>query len=133
MYATEVPDGYERISFGEMKPDELQERANVAVPPEIAALEGKKIFIKGYIRPDSIKVPRGIKEFLLVRDNNQCCFGDMSTVQFYDQVQVRMKGDLTVDYTPGLYRMGGTLSIEERNAAPGSPGTVYTLEADHAE
>ena len=64
VYATEVPDGYTRISFNTMKPDELQERGGVAVPPDIAALEGQKIFIKGYIRPDSITVPRGIDRFL---------------------------------------------------------------------
>ena len=78
VYATEVPDGYSRISFGTMKPDELQERGGVIVPPEIAALEGKTIFIKGYIRKDSIKSMMGIDEFLLVRDNQQCCFGDLS-------------------------------------------------------
>src|ERR1051326_8672117 len=44
VYVTEVPDGYERISFGTMKPDELQERSGVAIPPEVAALNGKKIF-----------------------------------------------------------------------------------------
>src|SRR3954471_16899673 len=74
VYTTEVPDGYARISFGTMKPDELQERGGLVVPPDIAALDGKPVFIKGYIRPDSITVPRGIKKFLLVRDNNQCCF-----------------------------------------------------------
>src|SRR6476620_11740559 len=82
VYATEVPDGYARISFNEMKPDELQERGGVIVPPEIAELEGKKIFIKGYIRPDSITVPRGIDRFLLVRDNSQCCFGDLAKIKY---------------------------------------------------
>src|SRR4051812_48166271 len=51
VYVTEVPDGYSRISFTTMKPDELQERSGVAIPPEVAALNGKKVFIKGYIRP----------------------------------------------------------------------------------
>jgi hypothetical protein len=92
VYATEVPEGYQRISFNGMKPDELQERSGIAVPPEIAALDGKRIFIKGYIRPDSITGTKGIKEFLLVRDNNQCCFGDLSKIKFYDQMQVTCSG-----------------------------------------
>ena len=54
VYATEVPEGYTRISFNGMKPDAIQERGGVVVPPDIAALDGKKVFIKGYIRPDSI-------------------------------------------------------------------------------
>jgi hypothetical protein len=131
IYATEVPDGYERISFAEMKPDELQERGGVIVPPEIAELEGKKIFIKGYMRPDSVTVQRGIDRFLLVRDNNQCCFGDMSKLKYYDQILVAMVGDKRVDYSQGVYRIGGTLHIEPEYAAPGAPKPVFSLKADY--
>jgi hypothetical protein len=133
VYATEVPDGYERISFVGMKPDELQERGGVAVPPDIVALEGKKIFIKGYIRPDSITVPRGIDRFLLVRDNNQCCFGDLSKIKYYDQIQVEMVGDKRVDYSQGVLRIGGTLHVEPENVAFGSQRTVFSLKADYAQ
>jgi hypothetical protein len=133
IYATEVPDGYQRISFGEMKPDELQERGGVVVPPEIAELEGKKIFIKGYMRPDSVTVQRGIDRFLLVRDNNQCCFGDMSKVKYYDQILVAMVGDRRVDYSQGVYRIGGTLHIEPEYAAPGAPKPVFSLKADYED
>ena len=128
VYATEVPEGYARISFNGMKPDELQERSGVIVPPEIAALDGKKVFIKGYIRPDSITVTKGIKEFLLVRDNNQCCFGDMSKIKYYDQMDVNMVGARTVDYSQGMFRMGGILKIEPQNLMPGSTRPVFSLE-----
>jgi len=133
VYATEVPDGYTRISFNGMKPDELQERSNVAVPPEIAALDGKKVFIKGYIRPDSITVPRGIKRFLLVRDNNQCCFGDVTKVKYYDQIDVALTGDKLVDYTQGVFRIGGTLHISEGKTALGTSNPVFSLTADYAK
>ncbi len=133
--ATEVPDGYARTSFADFKPDEIDVRGSHIVPPDVAALDGQKVFIKGYIRPDSTNngLRFNIKKFLLVRDNNQCCFGDMSAVQYFDQMEVRLKGDLTVDYSPGLFRMGGTLRVDPRNAAYGSGKTVYRLEADHAE
>src|SRR5688500_15004577 len=75
VYAIGVQEGYTRITCGRLKPDEIQDRGNLKIPPAIAALDGKRIFIKGYIRPDSISVSRGIDRFLLVRDNNQCCFG----------------------------------------------------------
>jgi hypothetical protein len=133
VYATEVPEGYTRISFNGMKPDELQERSGVIVPPEIAALDGKKIFIKGYIRPDSISVSRGIKRFLLVRDNNQCCFGDLSKIKYYDQMVVDMVGSLTVDYSEGLFRMGGTLKVEPQNLARGQMSPVFSLKSDYAK
>jgi hypothetical protein len=132
VYATEVPEGYQRISFNGMKPDELQERSSTIIPPEIAALNGKKIFIKGYIRPDSVTVNRGIDRFLLVRDNNQCCFGDLAKIKYYDQIDVKMMGSKRVDYSQGIFRMGGILHIEPQNAAPGSRYPVFSLEADHA-
>lgn len=132
VYATEVPEGYTRISFTGMKPDELEERNGALVPPDIASLDGKKVFIKGYIRPDSIKVSRGIKQFLLVRDNNQCCFGDLSTVKYYDQVLVNMLGSRYVNYADGIFRMGGTLKVEPENARGMPLAPVFTLQADYA-
>ena len=51
MRATEVPPGYVRTSFAEFKPDEVDLRGNHFIPPDVAALDGKKVFIKGYMRP----------------------------------------------------------------------------------
>lgn len=133
VYVTEVPEGYERISFAGLKPDEVQERSNVKVPPEVQALDGKKVFIKGYIRPDSITQSVGIGRFLLVRDNNQCCFGDISSIKYYDQMDVDMAGARRVDYHQGVFRMGGILRVHPENvaSAPGKP--VFSLEADYAD
>jgi len=133
VYATEVPDGYSRISFSTMKPDELEERNGHVVPTEVSSLEGKNVFIKGYIRPDSVTVPRGIDQFLLVRDNNQCCFGDMSKIKYYDQIFVKMTGDHRLDFSRGVFAIGGKLHIEPQYALPGSPKTVFTLTADYAK
>lgn len=132
VYATEVPEGYTRISFGGMKPDEIQERGGVLVPPDIAALDGKKIFIRGYIRPDSITVSKGIDRFLLVRDNNQCCFGDISTIKYHDQIDVDMEGSRRVDYREGIIRMGGVLRVEPENLGKGPGVPVFSLKADYA-
>lgn len=132
VYATEVPDGYTRISFGGMKPDEIQQRGSVLVPPDIAALDGKKVFIRGYIRPDSISVSKGIDRFLLVRDNNQCCFGDISTIKYYDQIDVDMEGSRRVDYHDGIFRMGGVLRVQPENLGKGPGVPVFSLKADYA-
>jgi hypothetical protein len=132
VYATEVPEGYTRISFNTMKPDELQERGGVKVPPEVAALDGKKVFVKGYIRPDSVTVSKGIDRFLLVRDNNQCCFGDLSTIKYYDQIDVDMVGSRRVDYDQGVFRIGGVLRVEPQNLALGPQKPVFSLKADYA-
>jgi hypothetical protein len=133
VYATEVPDGYTRISFIGMKPDEIEERGGEIVSKDIMALEGQKVFIKGYIRPDSITVPNGIDRFLLVRDNNQCCFGDLSKIKYYDQIDVKLTGSERVDYNQGVFRIGGILHVEPRNALGGSQTPVFSLLADYAK
>ncbi|MFO0791814.1 MAG: hypothetical protein U0805_20320 [Pirellulales bacterium] len=132
VYATEVPDGYTRISFNEMKPDELQERSGVAIPPEIMALKGKKVFIKGYVRPGSSTTRTNIDRFLLVRDNNQCCFGDLSKVKYFDQMVVQITSDDRVDDNLDLLRMGGVLEIHPENLGLGPDAPVFGLKADYA-
>jgi hypothetical protein len=133
VYATEVPEGYTRISFTAMKPNELQERSGLSVPPDIAELDGKKVFIKGYIRPDSVTVSRGIDRFLLVRDNNQCCFGDLSKINYFDQIEVDMAGTRRVNFSQRVFRMGGVLRVAPENRAKGPLAPVYSLEADYAD
>ena len=133
VYATEVREGYERTSFSAMRPDEIQERNGEVVPPEIAALDGKRVFIKGYIRPDSITVSKGINRFLLVRDNNQCCFGSLSDVKYYDQMDVTMVDSKTVDYSDGIFRMHGILEVSPENAMRGPQYPVFTMKAEYAD
>jgi hypothetical protein len=133
IYATEVRDGYERISFADMRPDELQLRNGHTVPPDIEALNGKRVFIKGYIRPDSVTVSKGIDRFILVRDNNQCCFGTLADVKYYDQVDVTMTGSKTVDFTDGILRMHGILEVSPENARRGPRYPVFTMKAEYAD
>lgn len=133
VYATEVPPGYVRRAFADLKPDEIEQRGDVLIPPDVAQLDGQKVFIKGYMRPDSTPYRQNVREFLLVRDNNQCCFGDISTVKFYDQVAVAVSDKLRVDYHGGLYRMGGTLRVLPANAGQIGAGPTYILEADYAK
>jgi hypothetical protein len=133
VYATELRDGYERISFRAMRPDEIQLRNGQLVPPEIVALNGKRVMIKGYIRPDSITVSKGIDRFLLVRDNNQCCFGSLSDVKYYDQMDVTMVDSKTVDYSDGVFRMHGVLAVSPENAMRGPQYPVFTMKAEYAD
>jgi len=132
VYRTEVPDGYERISFEGLRPTEQDERAGHAVPPEVRALAGKRVFIKGYIRPGSAPVRTGIDQFLLVRDNNQCCFGDLSKVNYFDQMAVQITSSHRVEDTLQILRMGGILEINEQNLALGPGYPVFSLKADYA-
>jgi hypothetical protein len=131
VYATEVPDGYERISFLSMKPGELEERAGTLIPENIQRLDGERVFIKGYMRPPAQR--SNLSAFLLVRDNQQCCFGPLADVKYFDQMRVELARPLKAEYSTGVYRVGGRLKIHPENAAPGNPQPVYTLVADHLE
>ncbi len=133
IYATEVPEGYARTSFGEFRPDEIDRRGGLLVPKEIAELDGKQVFIKGFMRADSTPQRHNVRRFLLVRDNNQCCFGDLSKVKYFDQVLVAMSNSVRTDYSTGLFRMGGTLRVHPENARRGPGYPVFTLDADYVQ
>jgi len=60
---------------------------------EIEALNGQRIRIRGYILPTPQK--NGIKEFVLVRDNQECCFGPGAAL--YDCILVEMKPGKTAE------------------------------------
>lgn len=132
VYANEVWDGYTRTSFFQFRTDRTEERAGKPIPDDIAALEGQKVFIKGYIRPDSVTSRVNIDQFLLVRDDQECCFGDISQVKFYDQIQVKLVDNLRIDDRRSLVRVGGTLSIHPESLLQGGQ-VVYFLEADRVK
>lgn len=132
VYATEVPEGYARTSFLAMKPDEGDLVSRKFIPDDFLELvrNGDKIFIKGYIRPDSVRFTKNIRDFLLVRDNQECCFGDPTKVKYFDQIQVRLAPGMTTDFSRRLFRVGGDLEVGPPNPETGAPLT-YRLEADY--
>jgi hypothetical protein len=130
VHVTEVPPDHTRVAFPELRPDAVEERAGVVVPEEIMALDGKKVFIKGYMRPPEVR--SGINRFLLVRDNNQCCFGDISTVKYYDRILVDLTGKLRLNYSDEVFAIGGVLRVMPQNVTYGPNAPVFALQADYA-
>ncbi|MEO0529944.1 MAG: hypothetical protein AAF266_05120, partial [Planctomycetota bacterium] len=84
------------------------------------------------IRPDSVKFNKNLTDFLLVRDNEQCCFGDLSKVQFFDQIQIDLEPGLTTDFNRGIFRVGGQLTVGRGDPSMGTPLT-YKLAADYVK
>jgi len=129
VYLTEVPDGYERVSYAELQPDDAQ--PGQVIPPSAMALDGKKIFIKGFVYPGQERF--GIRKFLLVRDQGDCCFGGNPKIT--DRIQVTLEGPLRLNYETRIHKLSGTFHIEPvQTAIDGAKGGVlYHLSADHLE
>lgn len=128
VYATEVPPGYTRISYVDLQPEDGV--PGQFIPPLARKLDGQKVFIKGYVFPGA--KPNGIKEFLLVRDKGDCCFG--GNPKLTDRIQVTLKDPLRLTRNLRVNKVAGTFRIRPADGAVDAGGAViYHLEADHLE
>lgn len=124
-YMTEVPPGYERISYAELQADD----PGTPVPSSAKALDGKRVFIKGYVYPGAQM--QGIQRFVLVRDNGTCCFGG-AMPKLNDMVDVKLADSLRVNYSTGVFRVAGTFRVQPTDA-PGLGQVLYRLDADYVK
>jgi len=125
--ATEVPPGYQRVSFDELQPDPTD--ASQIVPASAMKLDGQRVFLKGYAFPGRER--QGIKKFVLVRDNGQCCFG--GNPKLTDMVEVTLAGDLAMDFTTNMRHVAGTFHVAPGAGIDGLPRVVYHLDADYLQ
>lgn len=125
VYATEVPEGYRRIQFA----DEIAAKKLIvsggepAIHPDVAALDGQKVYLKGFMYPTG--QIEGLKSFILVKDNQQCCFGGQP--ELTDMILVRMADDLTATYMPMRVSVAGTFKIHDPRTG-GQLQPIYELE-----
>lgn len=129
VHATEVPPGYERISYDDLQVDPDNPGS---FPPEKAVeLNGKNVFIKGYVYQPTGGQTSGLKRFILVRDKGQCCFGGNPKIT--DMIEVRLKGGLEAEFNMQPRKLAGTFHIGAGQSMHGLTGALYHLEADHLE
>jgi len=130
-YATEVPGDYQRISFYELNPH-LPDHPAHPVPDTARALNGKKVFVKGYMHP-GVQSFGEIKNFVLVPDMKTCCFGGQPKP--WDMIEVRLKEPEKLNYTRRPLRVCGVLTVnEDQRELPGDIiGGFYELDADIAQ
>lgn len=128
---TEVPEGYTRISYDMLRPNNRDRRRHTAVPADVMQLNGKRVFIRGYMRPSSQRY--GLREFLLVRDNHHCCLGDLSRVKYHDLIEVHLVGPARADYQTRSVGVGGTLYVRPEYAQIGSTEAAFVLAAEYVK
>lgn len=126
VYLTEVPEGYQRISYAELQP----ETPNQLFPPSALKLDGQKVFIKGYVYPGAQQT--GIRQFVLVRDNGTCCFGGPEP-KLTDMIQVTLQDPLRLNHSTRLHKLAGTLRVQPMDDQSGFDRVIYHLDADHLE
>ena len=129
VYATEVPDGYQRINYGM-----LRDNPKTALPfsENAAKLDGKQVFLKGYVRPGARK--QKLKNFILVGDFGDCCFGGSPDIT--EVVAIDIKIDKTVNYSYALRRIAGTFKLNPNSKRVNEkdvPQVFYEIHADHVK
>jgi hypothetical protein len=123
--ATEVPEGYTRISFSELQPN--RKAPELPFSKRALELDGKRVYIKGYTAPGDQKY--GLKQFTLVKDIGSCCFG--GTPSPTHMMSVAFSNKLTIDYGYGQRGIGGILHVDKEPRLGKLGGVYFRLEADH--
>src|SRR6056297_2068831 len=87
----------------------------------VKSLKGKTVKLRGYILPSTLFRMSNIDQFVLVRDNQECCFGPRAAL--YDCVMVKMVGGNTTDFVTRPVTVEGTFKIDtESYRYPGGRG-----------
>ena len=100
---------------------------------EIRKLHEKKIKIRGFMLPSSVFQTKGIKQFVLVRDNKECCFGPGAAI--YDCVMVEMASDKTTDFSERVMTVSGNMTIdtETYQYPDGGHYAIYKIVANETK
>lgn len=119
-------DGKKNLTFDdikfEMKKGDPFERSMLT--EKIEKLEGTTIRIKGYMLPSFQQ--KGIKQFVLVRDNLECCFGPGAAL--YDCIIVEMQGSASATFTVKPIAVEGVFKIQEFKGPDGKHLAIYHLD-----
>ena len=121
-----VDSDFDDIKF-EMEPTDEFRRAMLT--EKVEKLFGRRIRIRGYIFPTLKK--RGLKQFVLVRDNLECCCGPGAAL--YDCILVHMQTGHTAEFSIRPVAVEGSFSFEEFRDFDNVVRAIYRLDADLVE
>lgn len=94
--------------------------------PEVKAIVDRPIRIRGYILPSFQQT--GLTQFVLVRDNMECCFGPGAAL--HDCIVVQMKPGKSTDFSVRPVTVEGTFSVNELFDPDGKHLAIYHLSGD---
>ncbi len=96
------------------------------LPKRVTALDGTRIRIRGYILPSFQQT--GLTQFVLVRDNQECCFGPGAAL--HDCIVVRMQPGRAADFSIRPVAVAGTFRLDELKGPDGKHLAIYALEGE---
>jgi len=126
-FATEVPDGFSRVSFASDISDKgfVVNKGRMDLHPDVQKLTDKPLFLKGYMYPT--KQFQDIQTFVLCKDSGDCCFGGQPKVT--DMIYIEMTKGQMVNHRSGLVAVAGTFRASP-TLDPTGLNPVYKLECD---
>lgn len=105
IYLTEVPPGHIRVPFSQLKFEAEPDRPTAAA----MELDGKDVFIKGYIHPSS--GGGMLRQFVLVGDLGTCCFGGQPKSS--EMIEVTLTGGETVKGGMTRRKLAGKFTLNK--------------------
>lgn len=90
---------------------------------KINSYDNNIITVRGYIRPSFSQ--SGLKKFIFVRDNKECCFGPGAAL--FDCVLVRLAKGTTTDFTVRPITIQGRFSLKEYEGPDGKTWAIYRM------
>jgi hypothetical protein len=100
---------------------------------DIRKLNGKKVRIRGFMLPSSVFQTKDIKQFVLVRDNQECCFGPGAAI--YDCIMIDMEAGKSTDFNLRVMTVSGLLTIDTKSYQypDGGHYAIYKIVASEAK
>lgn len=131
-YADEA--GYRNITFDDIKLELEKDEKYIPekhLNEKVDKLQGQKIRIRGWIHP-SVFTQTGITQFVLVRDNQECCFGPGAAL--HDCILVEMESGKSTNFTTRPIAVEGVFKIQEIPGGPkGRQLAIYGMKAVSAK
>jgi hypothetical protein len=131
VYLTEVPEGYQRITFSQLQPDFVEE-PDSPIPSQALELSGKKVFVKGYTHKFISSMGK-VDHFVLVPDLGECCFGDKTKPTHMIEVKVTDPRYKVKYALRRLKLIGEFYASDHPDHSLGLGEVYYHLKADKVE
>ena len=126
-----APSPLREITFDDLKL-EMQKGdpfSRDRLTPRVTELERQRVRIRGYILPSFQQ--SGLTQFVLVRDNQECCFGPGAAL--HDCVVVRMQPGRTADFSIRPVAVEGRFRVEELRGPDGRHLAIYALDGEQVQ